>query len=66
MFMPSEEEWNMAKEICEHFTLFYNITYLFLWKNYPTKNTFFIKVYEIKEALYDWLICSNDVVRTIT
>ncbi|KAL6328605.1 hypothetical protein AAG906_003290 [Vitis piasezkii] len=38
---------------------------LFSGRNYPTANTFFIKVCEIKEALYDWLICSNDVVKTM-
>ncbi|RVW15815.1 Zinc finger BED domain-containing protein RICESLEEPER 2 [Vitis vinifera] len=37
----------------------------FDWRNYPTANTFFIKVCEIKEALYDWLICSNEVVSTM-
>ncbi|RVW23553.1 Zinc finger BED domain-containing protein RICESLEEPER 2 [Vitis vinifera] len=63
--VPSEEEWNMAKEICGRLKLFYNITKLFSGRNYPTANTFFIKVCEIKEALYDWLICSNDVVKTM-
>ncbi|RVX16881.1 putative AC transposase [Vitis vinifera] len=66
MVVPSEEEWNMAKEICGRLKLFYNITELFSGRNYPTANTFFIKVCEIKEALYDWLICSNDVVKTMT
>ncbi|WJZ97009.1 hypothetical protein VitviT2T_015644 [Vitis vinifera] len=65
MVVPSEEEWNMAKEICGRLKLFYNITKLFSGRNYPTANTFFIKVCEIKEALYDWLICSNDVVKTM-
>ncbi|RVW54780.1 putative AC transposase [Vitis vinifera] len=65
MVVPSEEEWNMAKEICGRLKLFYNITELFSGRNYPTANTFFIKVCEIKEALYGWLICSNDVVKTM-
>ncbi|WJZ94265.1 hypothetical protein VitviT2T_013139 [Vitis vinifera] len=65
MVVPSEEEWNMTKEICGRLKLFYNITELFSGRNYPTTNTFFIKVCEIKEALYDWLICSNDVVKTM-
>ncbi|WJZ82843.1 hypothetical protein VitviT2T_002568 [Vitis vinifera] len=63
MVMPSEEEWNMEKEICGRLKLFYNITELLSGRNYPTANTFFIKVCEIKEALYDWFICSNDVVK---
>nr|CAN83599.1 hypothetical protein VITISV_015691 [Vitis vinifera] len=44
MVVPSEEEWNMAKEICGRLKLFYNITELFLGRNYPTTNTFFIKL----------------------
>ncbi|RVW95526.1 putative AC transposase [Vitis vinifera] len=60
--VPSEKEWNLAREICERLKLFYNITKLFSGLNYPTANTFFIKVCEIKEALVDWLICSNEVV----
>ena len=42
--VPSEEEWNLVKEICGRLKLFYNITKLLLGKNYPTANTFFIKV----------------------
>ena len=30
MFVPSEEEWNKAKEICENLKLFYKITELLL------------------------------------
>ncbi|KAL6334197.1 hypothetical protein AAG906_006784 [Vitis piasezkii] len=63
--VPSKEEWNLAREICERLKLFYNITKLFSRQNYPTSNTFFIKVCEIKEALYDWLISSNEIVRTM-
>ena len=51
--VPSKEEWNLAREICESLKLFYNITKLFSRRNYPTTNTFFIKVCEIKKALYD-------------
>ncbi|KAL6335030.1 hypothetical protein AAG906_025817 [Vitis piasezkii] len=54
-----------SREICERLKLFYNITKLFLERNYPTANTFFIKVCEIQEALYDGLICSNEVVSTM-
>ncbi|RVW94116.1 Zinc finger BED domain-containing protein RICESLEEPER 2 [Vitis vinifera] len=63
--VPSEEEWDLARETCERLKLFYNITKLFSRRNYPTANTFFIKECEIKEALYDWLICSNEVVSTM-
>ncbi|KAL6339971.1 hypothetical protein AAG906_038806 [Vitis piasezkii] len=65
LFPRLKQQWNMAKEICGRLKLFYNITELFSGRNYPTANTFFIIVCEIKEALYDWLICSNDVVKTM-
>ena len=61
--VPSEEEWDLARETCERLKLFYNITKLFSGRNYPTANTFFIKVCEIKEALYDWLINGIKYVR---
>ena len=61
--VSSEKEWNLAREICERLKLFYNITKLFLGQNYPTANTFFIRVCEIKEALYDWLINGIKYVR---
>ena len=63
MVVPSEEKWNTTKEICGSLKLFYNIIQLFSGRNYPTANTFFLKVCEIKDALYDWLICSNNVVK---
>ena len=66
MVVPSKEKWNTTKEICGSLKLFYNIIQLFSGRNYPTTNTFFIKVCEIKETLYDWLIYSNDVVKTMT
>ena len=59
MEVPLEEEWNMAKEICERLKLFYDTTNLFSGQNYPTSNTFLIKVCEIKETLYDWFLGSN-------
>ena len=51
----------MTKELCGRLKLFYNITKLFLGQNHLTANTFFIK-----ETLYDWFICFNDVVRMMT
>lgn len=60
---PPEEEWDLAKEICGKLKMFYNITNLFLDQKYPTTNTLVVKVCEIKDVLYDWSYCSNDVVR---
>ena len=49
MVVSSKEEWNMENEICRRLKLFYNVRELFSRRNYPTANTFFIKVCEIKE-----------------
>ena len=65
MEMSLEEEWNMAKEICERLKLFYDINNLFSGQNYPTTNTFFIKVCEIKKASYDWFFCLNEAISTM-
>ena len=35
------------------------------FQEYPTANTFFIKVCEIKETLYDWFLGSNEPISTM-
>ena len=62
MEVPSEEEWNMEKEIYERLKLFYDTTNLFSGKDYPTANTFFIKVCGIKETLNDGFLGSNEAI----
>ena len=65
MEVPSKDEWNMVKEICERLKLFYDTTNLFSRHNYPTPNTFFIKLCEIRETLYDWFLGSNEAISTM-
>ena len=49
--MSSQEEWEVAQEICEKLELFYNVTEIFSETIYPTVNTSFTKVCEVKITL---------------
>ncbi|XP_012081347.1 uncharacterized protein LOC105641424 [Jatropha curcas] len=58
-WVPSEEEWRLAKEICEKLELFHDETKVFSSSKYPTANVYFTKVYEVKIALNEWILSSN-------
>ena len=49
--MPSEEEWEVAVNICKKLELFFNVTKLFLGITYPTANIYFPKFVKLK---YHW------------
>ncbi|KAF1894378.1 hypothetical protein Lal_00027137 [Lupinus albus] len=53
--LPSEDDWEMANEICQKLKLFCNVTLVFSGTLYPTANVLFPKICEIKLALVDWL-----------
>ncbi|KAK9286527.1 hypothetical protein L1049_014925 [Liquidambar formosana] len=61
--LPSEQEWDFAKEICGRLKLFYNVTELFSGTKYPTANLYFPKICEIRMALSHWCACSIDVIQ---
>ncbi|XP_010265497.1 PREDICTED: zinc finger BED domain-containing protein RICESLEEPER 2-like [Nelumbo nucifera] len=61
--LPTEEEWELAKEICGRLKLFYNVIELFSRTKYPTTNLYVLKVCEIRIALSQWLRCLCKVVR---
>jgi hypothetical protein len=63
--MPSEEDWDIASDICQRLSLFYKVTEVFSGNSYPTGNLFFPKVCEIKIALNLWFISTNDVIRSM-
>nr|KYP43119.1 Putative AC transposase [Cajanus cajan] len=60
--LPSENDWNMASDICQKLELFYDVTLLFSGTLYPTANILFPKVCEIKLALVDWLSCPSSII----
>ncbi|XP_074283042.1 zinc finger BED domain-containing protein RICESLEEPER 2-like [Silene latifolia] len=54
-YIPSEDDWKMAKIICDELDIFNTTTKVFSGRNYPNFNLFFCKACEIKLALKDWL-----------
>ena len=63
--MPSEEDWEIASDICQRLSLFYKVIEVFSGTSYPTANLFFPKVCEIKIALNLWFTSTNDVIRSM-
>jgi hypothetical protein len=63
--MPSEEDWEIASDICKRLSVFYKVTEVFSGTSYPTANLFFPKVCEIKIALNLWFTSPNDMIRSM-
>ncbi|KAL8478241.1 hypothetical protein ACS0TY_030221 [Phlomoides rotata] len=53
--VPTEEDWENAKDICAKLKLFNNVTELFSGTEYPTANLYFPKICEIRLALRRWI-----------
>ena len=51
VLVPSEAEWETAKDVCDRLKLFYNVTELFSGTRYPTANMFFPMICKIKMTL---------------
>ena len=65
LLVPSEAEWETAKDVCDRLELFYNVTELFSGTRYPTANMFFPVICRIKMTLNEWLMSSNVVISTM-
>jgi hypothetical protein len=63
--LPSDEDWKMAREICDNLKLFFSVTELFSGTKYPTSNMYFPKIYEIKLALRKWLSSSSATIQSM-
>lgn len=63
--LPTQVEWENAKEICKRLEVFHRVTELFSGTKYPTANFYFPKVCEIKLALNEWMDCSNHIVSSM-
>ena len=46
--LPSEDEWEDGQKVCECLKVFYDVTKRHSGFKYPTKNLFFIDVYDIR------------------
>ncbi|XP_020964317.1 zinc finger BED domain-containing protein RICESLEEPER 1-like [Arachis ipaensis] len=60
--VPSNEEWELAKEICDRLKLFYDVTQLFFGSKFPTANLYFTLVCKIKVSLDEWEISTNPLI----
>lgn len=52
--LPTDLDWDLAKEICDKLQLFYRVTLLFSGDKYPTANVFFPLICEISFSLREW------------
>ncbi|RYR59772.1 hypothetical protein Ahy_A05g025742 [Arachis hypogaea] len=60
--LPSNEERNLAKEICDKLKLFYDVTQLFSGTQVPIANIYFNKVCYINVALKKWSASPNSLI----
>lgn len=60
--VPSDDDWNFSRDVCEKLKLFYQVTELFPGNKYPTSNVYFPKACEIRLNLLKWMMCENDVI----
>ena len=65
VIVPSEAEWETAKDVCDRLELFYNVTELFSGTRYPTANMFFLVICRIKMTLNECLMSSNVLISTM-
>ena len=64
--MPSEEEWEFAREISGRFKIFFSIIEIFSRTKCPIANVCFSALCEIRMTLSQWLSCEIEVIRTTT
>ena len=53
-FLPTEDDWEMAENICNKLSVFYEVTNLFSGRKYPAANYYFGKIYTIRKTLIAW------------
>ncbi|KAI3747631.1 hypothetical protein L6452_10167 [Arctium lappa] len=58
--LPTDLDWELAKEICDRLQLFYEVTLLFSGNKYPTANVFFPLICEISFSIREWVKSSID------
>ena len=58
-------DWEVAKDICGRLELFYSVTEFFSGPKYPKNNMYFTSVCELKIALNEWSLSSNEMISTM-
>ncbi|XP_026440579.1 zinc finger BED domain-containing protein RICESLEEPER 2-like [Papaver somniferum] len=52
--LPDDEDWLLAKEMCDKLKIFYTFTEKFSGVKYPTTNLFFPSFFDIRLSLNEW------------
>ena len=52
--LPTEDDWEMAEDICNMLSVFYEVTNLFSGRKYPAANYYFEKIYTIRKTSIAW------------
>ena len=60
--LPHDYDWEEAKDICGRLELFYSVTKLFSVHKYPITNMYFTLVCELKIALNERCLSSNEMI----
>ncbi|XP_030929377.1 zinc finger BED domain-containing protein RICESLEEPER 1-like [Quercus lobata] len=55
-------DWELAKDICGRLEFFHSATEFFSGRKYPTTNMYFNVVCELKIALNEWSVFSNEMI----
>ena len=63
--LPHDYEWELAKDICGRLELFRSVTEFFSSRKYPTTNMYFTLMCELKIALNEWSLSSNEMISTM-
>ena len=63
--LPTEYDWEVAKDICGRLELFYSVTEFFSGLKYPKNNMYFTSVCELKIALNEWSLSSSEMISTM-
>ncbi|GKB42927.1 zinc finger BED domain-containing protein RICESLEEPER 2-like protein [Tanacetum coccineum] len=61
--VPTERDWHLASNICKKLKLFYNVTLMFSGTKYPTMNTFFTSICDIRYELNKWRHEEDEVIK---
>ena len=62
-FGPSDEEWEMAEDICQLLKVFCRATNVISGSNYPTSNLYFLEIWSVKLALEEQAKSKNSTIR---
>ncbi|XP_038882263.1 zinc finger BED domain-containing protein RICESLEEPER 1-like [Benincasa hispida] len=63
---PLDQDWVLAKEICEKLKIFHHVIEIFSRSKYPTANLFFPKICKLKLAISEWTNSGIQDIRDMT